>query len=195
MPIMLAPLNQEVRVVKILATEKLKKHLESLGILVNSKLTVLSVVNGGVVVAITKDGKYVVQEGNSAKAGKGGALVVYDTKPGKANSKHIQGFISINKSEDTEQNAQTDEAEFTPVELNDETTTDEAEFSDAHNSYIDEAKALFGDEMLSRSDISNDEFWQIAYANSIWASENDGVPFFTIGSCTVKLVDGKIEIE
>ncbi len=52
MPIMLAPLNQEVRVVKILATEKLKKHLESLGILVNSTLTVLSVVNGGVVVAI-----------------------------------------------------------------------------------------------------------------------------------------------
>ena len=53
---MLAPINQEVRVVKILANEKIKKHLESLGILVNSKLVVLSTVNGGVVVAI-KDGR------------------------------------------------------------------------------------------------------------------------------------------
>ena len=56
MPIMLAPLNEEVRVVKILANEKIKKHLESLGILVNAKLTVLSSVNGGVVVAI-KEGR------------------------------------------------------------------------------------------------------------------------------------------
>ncbi len=56
MPIMLAPINQEVRVVKILANEKIKKHLESLGILVNSRLVVLSTVNGGVVVAI-KDGR------------------------------------------------------------------------------------------------------------------------------------------
>ena len=56
MPIMLAPLNQEVRVVKVLANDKLKKHLESLGILVNSHLTVISSVNGGVVVAI-KDGR------------------------------------------------------------------------------------------------------------------------------------------
>ena len=56
MPIMLAPLNEEVRVVKILANDKLKKHLESLGILVNSKLIVLSAVNGGVVVAI-KNGR------------------------------------------------------------------------------------------------------------------------------------------
>ena len=56
MPIMLAPLNEEVRVIKILADEKTKKHLESLGILTNSKLTVLSSVNGGVVVAI-KNGR------------------------------------------------------------------------------------------------------------------------------------------
>ena len=56
MPIMLAPLNQEVTVVRILANEKIKKHLESLGILVNSKLVVLSSVNGGVVVVI-KNGR------------------------------------------------------------------------------------------------------------------------------------------
>jgi ferrous iron transport protein A len=56
MPIMLAPLNEEVRVVKILADEKTKKHLESLGILVNAKLTVISSVNGGVIVII-KNGR------------------------------------------------------------------------------------------------------------------------------------------
>ncbi len=56
MPIMLAPLNEEVRVIRILADEKMKKHLESLGILVNSKLTVISTVNGGVIVII-KNGR------------------------------------------------------------------------------------------------------------------------------------------
>lgn len=56
MPIMLAPLNEEVRVIRILADEKMKKHLESLGILVNSKLTVVSTVNGGVIVII-KNGR------------------------------------------------------------------------------------------------------------------------------------------
>ena len=56
MPIMLAPLNEEVRVVKVLADDKTKKHLESLGILVNAKLTVISSVNGGVIVII-KNGR------------------------------------------------------------------------------------------------------------------------------------------
>ena len=56
MPIMLAPINQEVRVVRVLANDKLKKHLEDLGILVNATLVVLSSVNGGVVVAI-KNGR------------------------------------------------------------------------------------------------------------------------------------------
>ena len=56
MPIMLAPLNQEVTVVKILLDEKTKKHLEDLGVLVNAKLVVLSSVNGGVVIAI-KNGR------------------------------------------------------------------------------------------------------------------------------------------
>jgi len=56
MPIMLAPLNQEIRVVRILLDEKTKKHLEDLGIIVNARLTVLSSVNGGVVIAI-KNGR------------------------------------------------------------------------------------------------------------------------------------------
>ena len=56
MPIGLAPLNVDMKVVKILLDDKTKKHLESLGILVNSSLKVISSVNGGVVVAV-KEGR------------------------------------------------------------------------------------------------------------------------------------------
>ncbi len=66
MPIMLAPLNEEVRVVKILANDKVKKHLESLGILVNSKLTVISSINGGVIVII-KDGRLALDHDVASK--------------------------------------------------------------------------------------------------------------------------------
>ena len=56
MPIALAPINQELKVIKVLADDKTKKHLESLGILVNSSLIIVSSVNGGVVVAV-KEGR------------------------------------------------------------------------------------------------------------------------------------------
>ena len=56
MPIALAPLNTEMKVVKVLLDEKTKKHLESLGVLVNSSVKIISSVNGGVVVAV-KEGR------------------------------------------------------------------------------------------------------------------------------------------
>ena len=56
MPIALAPLNINMRVVKVLTDEKTKKHLESLGILVNSSIKIISSINGGVVVAV-KEGR------------------------------------------------------------------------------------------------------------------------------------------
>lgn len=56
MPIALAPTNTQMKVVKILTDEKTKKHLESLGILINSLITVISSVNGGVVIAV-KEGR------------------------------------------------------------------------------------------------------------------------------------------
>lgn len=56
MPIGLAPVNTQMKVVKVLTDEKTKKHLASLGILVNSFVTVISSVNGGVVIAV-KDGR------------------------------------------------------------------------------------------------------------------------------------------
>ena len=66
MPIGLAPTNVEVKVVKVLEDEKTKKHLESLGILVNSSITVISSVNGGVVVAV-KDGRLALDRSIASK--------------------------------------------------------------------------------------------------------------------------------
>jgi len=66
MPIGLAPLNTDVKVVKILVDDKTKKHLESLGILVNSIIKVISSVNGGVVVAV-KDGRLALDRSIASK--------------------------------------------------------------------------------------------------------------------------------
>ena len=49
MPILIAPLGVELKVVKILLDEKTKKHLESLGITINSIITVLSKQNGSTI--------------------------------------------------------------------------------------------------------------------------------------------------
>lgn len=66
MPIGLAPINTEMRVVKVLTDDKTKKHLESLGILVNSPITVISSVNGGVVIAI-KEGRLALDRSIASK--------------------------------------------------------------------------------------------------------------------------------
>ena len=66
MPIALAPINQELRVVRVLADDKTKKHLDSLGILVNSSLIVVSSVNGGVVVAV-KEGRLALDHSIASK--------------------------------------------------------------------------------------------------------------------------------
>ena len=66
MPIGLAPLNVEMKVVKVLLDEKTRKHLESLGILVNSSIKVISSVNGGVVVLV-KEGRLALDRSTSSK--------------------------------------------------------------------------------------------------------------------------------
>ena len=42
MPLVVAPVGKDVRVVKILADEKTKKHLENLGITIDSVIRVIS---------------------------------------------------------------------------------------------------------------------------------------------------------
>ena len=66
MPIGLAPVNVEMKVARVLTDDKTKKHLESLGILVNSSILVVSSVNGGVVVAV-KDGRLALDRSIASK--------------------------------------------------------------------------------------------------------------------------------
>ncbi len=66
MPLVIAPLNKELRVIKILTDEKTKKHLESLGITIDSKLTVLSQ-SGGSSILIVKDGRLALDRNIATK--------------------------------------------------------------------------------------------------------------------------------
>ena len=66
MPIVLAPLNVPLKVVKIAVDDKLKKHLESLGITVDGELTVLSS-SGGSTVCKIKDGRIALDSELSTK--------------------------------------------------------------------------------------------------------------------------------
>lgn len=66
MPITLAPLNTDIRIVRILCDDKTKKHLEGLGININAIIKVLSSVNGGVVIAI-KNGRLALDRSVASK--------------------------------------------------------------------------------------------------------------------------------
>lgn len=66
MPIILAPVNKELRIVRIVADEKNKKHLENLGINVNGSVMVLSSSGGSVVLKI-KDGRVALDRNLSTK--------------------------------------------------------------------------------------------------------------------------------
>ena len=66
MPIAAAPLNKPVRVIKILADDQTKKHLESLGIFVDAEVTVLSSNDGNVICKI-KDGRLALDKGIALK--------------------------------------------------------------------------------------------------------------------------------
>lgn len=66
MPIVLAPINHDLKIVRISAEEKIKKHLESLGITVNGAITVLSS-SGGTVVVKVKEGKIALDSDLSTK--------------------------------------------------------------------------------------------------------------------------------
>ena len=66
MPIVFAPLNIELKIVRVLVDDKTKKHLESLGLAVNGNVTVLSS-SGGSVVCKVKDGKIALDGNLSTK--------------------------------------------------------------------------------------------------------------------------------
>ena len=56
MPLVIAPLNVELTIIKILANEVVKKHLSNLGIIIDSKITILSS-NGGNLIVKVHDGR------------------------------------------------------------------------------------------------------------------------------------------
>lgn len=59
MPLILAPVGQEMKIVKIVADEKTKKHLANLGVIAQSTITVLNC-NGGSAVCMVKDGRLAI---------------------------------------------------------------------------------------------------------------------------------------
>ena len=66
MPIVIAPLNTELRIVRISADDKTNKHLENLGITINGEVSVLSK-SGGTVVCKIKDGRIALDSNLSTK--------------------------------------------------------------------------------------------------------------------------------
>lgn len=56
MPIVIAPVGKELKVIKILTDDKTKKHLESLGITVDAIISILSK-SGGSIIILVKEGR------------------------------------------------------------------------------------------------------------------------------------------
>ena len=66
MPIVMAPTNTPVTVIKILTEDKVKKHLENLGITIGSTVTVLSE-EGGSVILLVKEGRLALDKNLATK--------------------------------------------------------------------------------------------------------------------------------
>ncbi len=66
MPLVIAPQNVELTIIKILVEDKDKKHFESLGISINQKITVLSNNNGSVILKI-KEGRLALDRNIATK--------------------------------------------------------------------------------------------------------------------------------
>ena len=66
MPIVLAPLFKRLSVTRIIADDKLKRHLENIGLSVNSEVEVLSV-SGGSIIGRVKDGRLALDKQMATK--------------------------------------------------------------------------------------------------------------------------------
>lgn len=66
MPLIIAPLNKELLITKVLVDDKTKKHLESLGIAVNSKITILNK-SGGNTIVYVKNGRLALDNNIATK--------------------------------------------------------------------------------------------------------------------------------
>lgn len=66
MPLTLAPLNVDLRILKVISDSKTKKHLESLGIVENSNVNVISN-HGGNLILIVKSVRLALNKEIAAK--------------------------------------------------------------------------------------------------------------------------------
>lgn len=66
MPLIVAPIGKSVKIVKVLADDKTKKHLENLGLTIDSELTVLSS-SGGSIICVVKDGRLALDKNLATK--------------------------------------------------------------------------------------------------------------------------------
>lgn len=66
MPLVFAPIGKELKIVKILTDEKTKKHLESLGITIDSSIDIISQ-SGGSVICHIKDGRLALDRNLATK--------------------------------------------------------------------------------------------------------------------------------
>ena len=66
MPLILAPENVELTIIKVLLDDELKKHLQDMGIAINGKITILSKGNGSVI-CIVKEGRVALDSNIATK--------------------------------------------------------------------------------------------------------------------------------
>ena len=66
MPLVVAPIGRELRIVRILTDEKTKKHLENLGITISSKISIISQ-SGGSTICMVKDGRLALDKNIATK--------------------------------------------------------------------------------------------------------------------------------
>ena len=52
MPLVIAPMNVDLKIKKVIVDEKLKKHLQSLGITIDSEIKVIDNVNGNLIIVV-----------------------------------------------------------------------------------------------------------------------------------------------
>lgn len=65
MPLIFAPVERALRVIKIMADDKTKKHLENLGITINSELQILN--SGSSVIVLIKATRLALDAGLASK--------------------------------------------------------------------------------------------------------------------------------
>ncbi len=66
MPLTVAPLGREVKIIKVLAEEKTKRHLANIGLLAGEQITVLSSGGGNVILKV-KEGRVALDKNLAVK--------------------------------------------------------------------------------------------------------------------------------